>query len=84
MKSFYDKFTGEAIDFWTSNFSIMLKHNLIKPSDPGVLAQEYLSFYMYAFMDYFVVRYGTSGSFLEAEGKRLDDHTAFLVRSIKK
>ncbi len=84
MKSFYEKFTGEAIDFWTSNFSIMLKHKLIKPSDPEVLAQEYLSFYMYAFMDYFVVRYGTSGSFLEAEGKRLDDHTAFLIRSIKK
>jgi AcrR family transcriptional regulator len=84
MKSFYEKFAGEAIDFWTSNFSIMLKHKLIKPSDPGVLAQEYLSFYMYAFMDYFVVRYGTSGSFLEAEGKRLDDHTAFLIRSIKK
>jgi AcrR family transcriptional regulator len=84
MKFFYEKFVGECIDFWTSNFSIMLKHKLIKPSDPGVLAQEYLSFYMYAFMDYFVVRYGTEGSFLEAEGKRLDDHTAFLVRSIKK
>ncbi len=84
MRKFYEKFTGEAIAFWSSNFSIMLKHKLIKPSDPDVLAQEYLSFYMYAFMDYFIVHYGAHGSFLEAEGKRLDDHMAFLVRSIKK
>ena len=84
MKAFYSKFTGEAIAFWKSNFEIMLKHKLIKPSDPDVLAQEYLSFYMYAFLDYFIVRYGTEESFLEAEGKRLDDHMAFLVRSIKK
>jgi AcrR family transcriptional regulator len=84
MKAFYEKFTGEAIVFWRSNFSIMLKHKLIKPSDPDVLAQEYLSFYISAIMDYFIVNYGKNGSFLEAEGKRLDDHTAFLVRSIKK
>ena len=83
MKSFYEKFMGEAIAFWSSNFSIMRKHKLIKHSDPDVLAHEYISFYIYAFMDYYIVRYGASGSFLEAEGKRLDDHTAFLVRSIK-
>jgi len=84
MRLFYEKFIGEAIAFWKSNFSIMLKHKLIKPSDPDVLAQEYLSSYICAFMDYFIVHYGTSGSFLEAEGKRLDSHMAFLVKSIKK
>jgi AcrR family transcriptional regulator len=83
MKKFYEKFTGEAIAFWESNFSIMMKHKLIKRSDPDVLAREYLAFYLYAFMDYFIVNYGKAGSFLEAEGKRLDDHLAFLVRSIK-
>jgi len=31
----------------------------------------------------FIINYGTAGSFLEAEGKRLDDHMAFLVKSIK-
>jgi AcrR family transcriptional regulator len=83
MKKFYENFTGEAITFWKSNFSIMIKHKLIKPADPDVLAQEFLSFYLYTFMDYFIVRYGTSSSFMEAEGKRLDDHMAFLVKSIK-
>jgi AcrR family transcriptional regulator len=84
MRMFYEKFTGEAIAFWRSNFSIMLKHKLIKPGDPDVLAQEYLSFFMCAFLDYFIVRYGTADSFLESTGKRLDDHVVFLVRSIKK
>lgn len=83
MRKFYDRFTGEAITFWRSNFDIMVKHKLIKPLDPDTLAQEYLSFYLYAFMDYFMVRYGTAGSFMESEGEKLDNHIAFLVRSIK-
>lgn len=83
IKAFYEKFIGEAMAFWRSNFSIMMKHKLIKQMDPDILAQEYLSFYMYGFMDYFIVRYDTNGSFMEAEGKRLDDHIAFLNNSIR-
>jgi AcrR family transcriptional regulator len=83
IKKFFEKFTGDTIDFWRSNFSIMMKHKLIKQTDPDALAHLFLSFYMYAFMDYFIVHYGTSGSFLEAEGKRLDDNMALLVKSIK-
>jgi AcrR family transcriptional regulator len=83
MKKFYAKFTGEALEFWRSNFGIMLKHKLIRKSDPDVLAHEYLAFYLYTFMDYFIVNYGATGSFLRAKEKQLDDHTAFLVRSIK-
>jgi AcrR family transcriptional regulator len=83
MKQFYGKFIGEAIAFWSSNFDIMLKHKLIKPSDPDALAMEYLSFYISAFMDYFIYRYGTVDSFLEAEGESLEKHVKFLVRSIK-
>jgi AcrR family transcriptional regulator len=83
MKKFYDRFTGEAIAFWRSNFDIMMKHKLIKRLDPDMLAREYLSFYLYAFMDYFIVNYGKAGSFLEAEGQWLDDHIAFLAGSIK-
>ncbi len=83
MKRFYEKFTNEAIDFWRSNFSIMLRHKLIKPLDADTLAREYMAFYQYAFMDYFIVNYGTKGPFLEVEEKMIDDHVAFLVRSIK-
>jgi AcrR family transcriptional regulator len=83
MKKFYKDFTGRIFDYWRSNFAVMMKHGLIKPSDPEVLAMEYLSSYNAAFMDYFLVDYGASGSFLEAEGKRLDDHVTFLVDSIK-
>jgi AcrR family transcriptional regulator len=83
IKKFYDRFTGEAIAFWRSNFQIMRRHKLIKPVDPDTLAREYLAFYLYTFMDYFIAHFGSEGSFLEAKGKQLDDHRAFLVRSIK-
>lgn len=83
MKAFYHKFIGEAFAFWRSNFEIMMKHKLIKPSDPDALAMDYLSFYMFTFMDYFIVRYGTADSFLDAEGKNLEEHVKFLVGSIK-
>lgn len=83
IKQFYGKFTGEAIAFWRSNFSIMMKHGLIKRSNPDVLAREYLAFYLYTFMDHFLVNYDASSSFLQAKGKELDDHMTFLVKSIK-
>ena len=83
LKRFYDKFTGDTLAFWEYNFRTMQKHKLIKRLEPEVLAREYLAFYLYAFLDYFIADYGKAGSFLEAEGKILEGHTAFLVKSIK-
>jgi AcrR family transcriptional regulator len=83
IKKFYDQFSCDAIAFWTSNFEIMRKRGLIKPIDPGVLAMEYLSFYIFAMMDYFVAHFDGEGSFLKASEKMLDEHMGFLVLSIK-
>jgi hypothetical protein len=84
IKEFYSKFVVAASSFWESNFTIMMKHKLIKPSDPKVLAMEYLSFYTYSYMDYFIFRYGnTSGSFPQEYRDRIDQHTAFIVNSIR-
>jgi AcrR family transcriptional regulator len=70
--------------FFESSFAIMMKHNLIKPADPKVLTIEYLSFYMYAFVDYFILRYGSvSGSFLQEYRTSIDEHTAFMTNSLK-
>lgn len=84
IKEFYATFMDTAYSFWESIFSLMLKHKLIKPADPKVLAGEYLSFYMGAYLDYFIFRYGsTAGSFSEEYRGRIDQHTAFMVSSIK-
>jgi len=83
IKEFYDQFTGEAIAFWTSNFRTMGKHGLIKAVSPEVLAREYLAFYIYTFMDYFIAHFDGEGSFLGANERILDEHMKFLVRSIK-
>jgi AcrR family transcriptional regulator len=84
IKKFYSKFVESALSFWKSNFDIMNKHKLIKPLDPEMLAREYLSFYGNAYMDYFIFRYGnTSGSFLQEYQDSFDQHSEFIVNSIK-
>jgi hypothetical protein len=61
----------------------MRKHGLIKPLDPAVLAREYLAFYMFTFMDYFIANFDGEGSFLGSNETMLDEHMKFLVNSIK-
>ena len=61
-----------------------MKHKLIKPSDPKVLAMEYLSFFMMALADHFLLRYGnTQNSFVQEYGPRLEEHTAFFTNAIR-
>lgn len=70
--------------FFESSFAIMMKHKLIKPADPKILAMEYMSFFMNALLDYFLMRYGSApGSFLQEYGARIDEHTAFITNAIK-
>jgi AcrR family transcriptional regulator len=84
MKKFMLAFFGAGPEFFESGFAILMKHKLIKPSDPKVLALEYLSFYMMAIMDYFLLRYGTtSNSFVQEYGTRLEEHTTFFKNAIK-
>ena len=84
IKEFYKKFIDNAFSFWTSNFDFMIKNKLIKPLNPEMLAREYLSFYTSAYMDYFIFRYdNTSGSFIQEHQDSLDQHTEFIVNSIK-
>jgi AcrR family transcriptional regulator len=77
-------FIDGGYDFFESSFAIMMKHKLVKPLDPKVLAMEYMSFFMNALLDYFLFRYGTtSSSFIEEYKARIDDHTAFMTDAIK-
>ncbi len=84
VKKFYLELWDTAYSFWESNFNIMMKHHLIKPSDPKVMATEFISFFQNAFTDYFLVRYGdTSGSFGEEYQDRFVQHVEFIMNSIK-
>ena len=84
IKKFYSEFEVMSCSYWVSAFDIMMKHKLIKPSNPRILASEYLSFYGNAYMDYFLLNYGsTSGSFLQEYKDRIDQHVAFMVDAIK-
>lgn len=85
VKKFYLELWGAAYTFWESNFSIMMKHQLIKPYDPKVLAMEFISFFQSAFTDYFLVGYGnTTGSFGQEYQDRFVQHTEFILNSIKR
>jgi AcrR family transcriptional regulator len=85
VKAFYNSmFIDVTYSFWTRIFDLMIKHKLIKPIDTKVLALEYLSFYGNLFMEYFLLSYGkTSGSFRQECQDRIDQHTTFIVNSIK-
>ena len=84
IKKFYSEFGDLTYSFWVSNFNIMIKHNLIKPYDPEILALEFLSFFGNAFMEYFLLHYGkTSLSFQEEYIDRINRHMSFIIDSIK-
>lgn len=84
IKNFMVAFFGDGPKFFESSFAIMMKHGLIKPGDPKVLTQEYMSFYMMALVDYFLLRYGsTPNSFIQEYGPRVEEHTAFFKNAIK-
>jgi AcrR family transcriptional regulator len=84
MKKFLLAFFGAGPEFFESGFAILLKHKLIKPSDPKVLALEYLSFFMMALMDHFLLRYGsTQNTFVQEYGAGIEAHTAFFTNAIR-
>lgn len=84
IKRFYAGFRDMSMSFWESNFNLMRKHNLIKPLEAKVLAGEYLSFFMEAYLTYFLYRYGnTSASFIEEYKEAFEQHTKFIIDSIK-
>lgn len=84
VKKFYLEFTDLSLSYWASAFEIMMKHKLIKLSNPKILALEYLSFYGNAYMDHFLLRYdNTSGSFLKEYKDLTNQHITFIVNSIK-
>jgi AcrR family transcriptional regulator len=84
IKKFYTDFKDMSCAYWVSAFDIMMKHNLIKSSNPRILAMEYLAFFGNSYMDYFLHNYeNTSGSFLKEYKNLTKKHVNFIVNSIK-
>ena len=84
MRKFFLEFFGSGPEFFESCFAILMKHKLIKASDPKVLALEFLSFYMMTFMDYFLLQYdNTSKSIVEEYDARIKEHIAFFTNAIR-
>jgi AcrR family transcriptional regulator len=84
IKKFMLAFFGDGPKFFESSFAIMMKHGLIKPSDPKVLTMEYMSFFMWALVDYNLLRYGsTSNSFVQEYSARIEEHTEFFKNAIR-
>ena len=84
IRKFMLAFFGDGPKFFEASFAILMKHKLIKPADPKVLTDEYMSFYMMALVDHFLLRYGsTTGSFVEEYGARMEEHNEFFKNSIR-
>ena len=84
IKKFYREFEDMSSSYWISAFEMMMKHKLIKPSNPRTLALEFLSFYGNAYMDHFLLNYGnTSGTFRDEYQDLSNEHITFIVDSIR-
>jgi AcrR family transcriptional regulator len=84
IRKFMLMFFGSGPEFFESSFAILLKHKLIKPADPKVLTDEYMSFYMMALVDHFMLRYGsTTKSFVDEYGDRIREHNEFFKNAIR-
>ncbi|MGA9139224.1 MAG: TetR/AcrR family transcriptional regulator [Methanocella sp.] len=84
VKKFMLAFFGDGPLFFESSFAIMVKHKLIKPVDPKILTMEYMSFFMAALVDHFILRYdSTSNSFVQEFGPRVEEHTTFFTNAIR-
>ena len=84
IKKFYSEFKVMSCAYWVSAFDIMMKHDLIKSSNPRILAMEYLSFFSNSYMDYFLHNYDSkSSSFIEEYKNLTNKHVNFIVNSIK-
>ncbi len=84
IKKFYREFEDMSSSYWISAFEMMMKHKLIKPSNPRTLALEFLSFYGNAYMGHFLLNYGnTSGTFRDEYQDLSNEHITFIVDSIR-
>jgi AcrR family transcriptional regulator len=84
IRKFMLAFFGYGPIFFESSFAIMMKHGLIKPADPKLLTAEYMSFYMAALVDHYLLRYGsTPSSFIEEYGARIEEHNQFFKNAIR-
>jgi AcrR family transcriptional regulator len=84
IRQFMLAFFGAGPEFFESSFAILMKHKLIRQADPKVLTDEYMSFYMMALVDHFILRYGsTTKSFVEEYGARIEQHNEFFKNVIR-
>lgn len=84
IKKFFFEFTKMSESFWENNFNLMQKHHLIKPIETKTIVKEYLTFFMEAYLHYFLYNYGnTQTSFEETYKTAFEEHTQFIIEAIK-
>lgn len=85
IREFFKKELLEApIKGWEQIFTSMMEKGVIKQTDPEVLANEYFSFAIYLFFEYFVLNYGESvKTFMDVAWDRMSDHAEFILDSVR-
>lgn len=86
MRQFFLKFMIQApIDYWALVFKKMMDRKMIRKHDPEALANEYFSFAIYMYVEYFMLRYDeyTYDTFILAISKKMHDHVQFFLKAVK-
>lgn len=85
IREFFKKELLEApLKIWEDTFQMMIDQKMIKPLNPEILAQEYFSFGIYLFFEYYILRYDEGfDSFMELALEKMADHNEFFLKAIK-
>jgi hypothetical protein len=85
IREFFKKELLETpLKIWEETFQMMIDQKMIKPLNPKILAQEYFSFAIYLFFEYYILRYDEDfDSFMELALDKMADHNEFFLKLIK-
>jgi len=73
----------KPLDGWEQIFRVMIEKKMIKPVDPRTLAQEYWSFAIFLFFEYYILEYEDFNSHMDRGLEKMNNHTQFLLEAIK-
>lgn len=85
IREFFKKELLETpLKIWEDTFQMMIDQKMIKPLNPKILAQEYFSFPIYLFFEYYILRYDEDfDSFMDLALDKMADHNEFFLKAIK-
>lgn len=81
---FREELVEKPLTGWEKLFRVMIEKKMIKPVDPRTLANEYWSFAIFLFFEYYILEYQEDfDSYMKLSLEKFNKHTRFMLESVK-